>query len=131
MTNIPFVPFIIGIVAMWICTGGLALIGWRRGEPMVSDNGKWRIFWERAFFRDLIMILRWCAGAVLIAIFLTRLELYQMVSFVTGVLAGIRLRYVGELPVILLVRYGVAPGGTSAGRKSGGGQNAMGDGRDP
>lgn len=124
--------FFIGLVLTWVYVGLLGLTGWKLGQPMASDRGKWRIFWERAAFRDMMMILRWGGCAVLVALAVMWLSLFAAYSFLIGVLLGLLTRVVGELPAILLVRYGVTPSSKASARSNAGsgGSGDTGNGRD-
>lgn len=123
-------PFVVGLFSMYLAQTGLAFIGWWRGEPMAADRGLWRIYWERPIFRDIAAVLRIALAALLVFLTHDPTRMAAWATFAIGVVVALFFRMPGDLPVLLLGRYGVGRPSSKSARNSHGGGGHVGRRRD-
>lgn len=122
--------FLVGILLTAGSFTALAVAGLVQGQTFTATSKGIR--WDNALFRDFVRVLRWVLVVALfgIAAFVAGPGVNSgLGQFCAGVLLVGWFKIIGDLPVILLVRYGVdlsrpskPPGGGTRGPRDGRGR---------
>ncbi len=92
---------------MWAAQLALALFGWVRANSMTVSG--FRIHWDNARFRDLVLVLRVVAGGILIVWALPSFPEPYAVLYSIGVVVSFFVPAVSETPVVMMKRWSVEP----------------------